>query len=742
MKLYEFQRKAISDLVDAMTDPNTKETIKLKSPTGSGKTVIMINFINEYLKITTEKIAFIWLCPGKGNLEEQSMKKMQKFAPMLEAHDLPSSLLSGFKEKSTTFINWEMITKTGNRAITESENKNLYDRIYEAHDDNIKFVVIIDEEHLNNTSKADSIISALQPFKIIRVSATTLASNDATYIEIKEDDVINEGLITKAIYVNDDIETEHLTDEKKFLIEKGDECRKKIVDEYKKLGVKINPLVVIQLANGNDAVPERVEEILENMGYNYDNGMLAIWLANKKINLDNINEFNSPVSFVIIKQAIATGWDCPRAKVLVKLREASDENFEIQTVGRIRRMPELHHYNNNVLDNCYVFTFDEKYKNGLFSMLDKAYKTERLFIKSELENENIKLVKENKSKEYAINLKETIQKIHDYMIKNYNLKNGAYDENLQVLGTKGFNITDEIETKIMRGKYSNSSDLENVNDTTTMYIKANTHFHGLYYQHALSDISASTYTTYDDTKTIIENLFCDGGNKKTILVKLKKRDIKRNSSPYYAFIINNADKIKEIVDDIYSDDYKQGYAIPNIVDWTPPKEKVVKYDPSKEYEEIETNGYKKYSKQMLSTKGGIRSTCEIKFEQYLNEKCKDVEYYIKNGDSGPEFFSIVYRVGDIQKLFFPDYIVITKSGNLYIIETKGGESYGKDKNIDKMAKNKFDALKRYANDYDVKFGFVRDDDTDLYISNTEYTDKLKDGDGNWKKLGDELACSC
>ena len=41
------------------------------------------------------------------------------------------------------------------------------------------------------------------------------------------------------------------------------------------------------------------------------------------------------------------------------------EDFEIQTIGRIRRMPEAKHYDIEVLDCCYLYTFDEKYKNLL-----------------------------------------------------------------------------------------------------------------------------------------------------------------------------------------------------------------------------------------------------------------------------------------------------------------------------------------------------------------------------------------
>ena len=42
-----------------------------------------------------------------------------------------------------------------------------------------------------------------------------------------------------------------------------------------------------------------------------------------------------------------------------------------------------------------------------------------------------------------------------------------------------------------------------------------------------------------------------------------------------------------------------------------------------------------------------------------------------------------------QWLFYADYIVMKKDGTVWIIETKGGESHGQNKNIDKQIENKF-----------------------------------------------------
>lgn len=153
------------------------------------------------------------------------------------------------------------------------------------------------------------------------------------------------------------------------------------------MGSNVNPLIVIQIPNKSESLVDSVEEYLENKGITYFNKQLAVWLANKKENLDGIEDNTSPVKAVIIKQAVATGWDCPRAHILVKLRENMSETFEIQTIGRIRRMPEAMHYENTLLDNCYLYTFDEKFKEGVKLHLGEgAQDAKTLILKNSFRN--------------------------------------------------------------------------------------------------------------------------------------------------------------------------------------------------------------------------------------------------------------------------------------------------------------------------------------------------------------------
>src|SRR5699024_5748641 len=131
-------------------------------------------------------------------------------------------------------------------------------------------------------------------------------------------------------------------------------------------------LIIVQLPNKSEVLQYQVEQYLSSKNITYENGLLAVWLSNQKQNLENIEENNALPIVVIIKQAIATGWDCPRAHILVKLRERTSDTFEIQTIGRIRRMPEVKHYESDLLDSCYLYTFDKKFTEGVKLHLGKG----------------------------------------------------------------------------------------------------------------------------------------------------------------------------------------------------------------------------------------------------------------------------------------------------------------------------------------------------------------------------------
>lgn len=65
--------------------------------------------------------------------------------------------------------------------------------IPDAHRKGISFIIIIDEEHSNNTAKARTIIDAFLAKNIVRVSATAEKNKRYEFFEIDELDVIDAG---------------------------------------------------------------------------------------------------------------------------------------------------------------------------------------------------------------------------------------------------------------------------------------------------------------------------------------------------------------------------------------------------------------------------------------------------------------------------------------------------------------------------------------------------------------------
>lgn len=722
IKLKEFQIDTVNKLLDA-TSVGEKKEVLVQAPTGSGKTIILLSYIEEYLK-ENNKTIFVWLTPGKGELEEQSKKKMIKFLPHHKTQNIQDVLLQGFEEKSTAFINWETITKKGNNALKDAERKNLYERIHEAHNFGYKFIVIVDEEHLNKTVKAESIIEYMNPNYIVRVSATTKTNKEAEFIKIDELEVINSGLITRALYINENVSNQTtLSNEHEYLLDLAINKRKAIKEEYIKLGVQVNPLIIIQVPSKSDDLIKQIEKILEEKNYTYERCNLAIWLSERKENIDNIENNESLPSVLIMKQAISTGWDCPRAKILVKLRDNMSEDFETQTIGRIRRMPQAHHYDNVLLDNCYLYTFDEKYETAVKQELgNSAYDSKVIFLKNEFKNFSLKKITFDNSFD-GFDERQTFNILHQYYIDKYKLTTNKKN-NKTILEANGYVFKDTIDNYIVQDKIVriNSDELENANRIKVSSV-VTTNKNGFELRHSINVISSKIAMRYDRTRLMLERMFFRG--------KLFTRKfVDLSLIEFYAFVINNEDILKHDFQEAVSQKARQvklNLEDLKIVDWKAPEMDYIKYDSKMK----DTTIYEK-SIYMNYPNSTIKSKSERMFE-YFCENNENIKCFYKNGESSSNYFSIVYVDAVNHKWhFYPDFVVCDKNDKIWIIEAKGGENTdGESKNIDIKVENKFEALKEYAKKYNVNWGFVRDYDKNdsLYFCNTEYTETMEDE--NW-----------
>ena len=383
--LKEFQEKAVSQLVTStsrMLDLPTRRNICiLKSPTGSGKTIMTAAFIERLIKRREDELCFVWVTIGKGNLQIQSRNALLRFFKGSPTVHLIEEEFSGgrnfINRNEVVVVNWEKIRSkvrdTGewsNNLMKNGETTNFREVLANTRQLR-KIVLVIDESHIGATAeRTQELKDEFDAHVVLEVSATPKLVPDAfaikngtgDIIQVSAADVIEEGLIKKDIIINqglDDILLDGM-DSQTAVLERAFEKRLEILKAFDDIQGEINPLVLIQIPNAEDGdlKIDAITNFLAEKEVTEANGRLAIWLNDypSSENLGGIALNTNPIQFLIFKQAIDTGWDCPRAHILVKFRETKSETFEIQVLGRILRMPEAKHYVNDLLNDGYVFT--------------------------------------------------------------------------------------------------------------------------------------------------------------------------------------------------------------------------------------------------------------------------------------------------------------------------------------------------------------------------------------------------
>ncbi len=380
--LKNYQEKAVSLLLDhaceALAMSQTQIPILLKAPTGAGKTVTMAAFLSRLIRevqlrpATPKDLAFIWIAPN--TLHLQSYRALNVFYEemrdirTLQVEDLDAD--SVLQPADLLFLNWSSIDKDKNIFRRENEaGFYLESLIRNTKLEGRKIIVIIDEAHYSayTGEQAQKALKLIEAKLEISISATPLNKPDRI-VAIDRENVVKAQMIKKGIYLNIGVDSAEQNGKTvdRYLLRKAMEKRDELAEAYKAEELRLNPLLLIQLPSENQALSQEdrnkydliVSYLAQDFGITTENALLAVWLsdAKDKHNLAGLEKHDNMTKVLIFKQAIAQGWDCPRASVLLMFRDIKNANFGIQTVGRILRMPEQKHYSNDLLNVGYVYT--------------------------------------------------------------------------------------------------------------------------------------------------------------------------------------------------------------------------------------------------------------------------------------------------------------------------------------------------------------------------------------------------
>lgn len=729
--LYPFQTKHEENLLAKCAD---HEEIVLYAPTGSGKTVMVCKFIDDYLDENPNTV-FLWLCPGAGGLAKKSQDSFEEVTSGIPFGDVYSFITEPDPRGQVFFINWDKINKKSNVVLREGEHKDLMSKVLSCHNNNIDIFMLIDEEHKYRDT-ANEYVSNIQPVHVLRISATPVSKGDHTEI-IKDDEVISAGLIATGISINEGvsaaIQENNNLDDDLMLLELADKKRKEIQKQYDDLNLKIRPLVLIQFPNGSDEWIKRVKDTLDDMGYSENSGLVASWFSgDHPDNPEEIKKLNGQYSFLLFKQAIATGWDCPRAKILVKLREGGTERFNIQTVGRIRRMPLREHYDIDLIDNCYLYTLDSKFQEGLTSGLSDSFYTYQY--KRKFTAPALQLTKKalNGTDRYAVNPEAVVEVVRNQMLSECDLDGSGKLDKHEMSVSKGYVFGTKLKTAAIEGIARTTHDMMKLNPIFGGEHQINNHDDGFIIRDAKRRIARAIGIDENISNNALRVLF-GPMDMQMSLESEEEREFEKNNKlidnlslrEYNAFLVNNRDRLVELFSQISANDIADIEETDVIEsEWGIPS-----YQYYKQHKKIQStailnkNVFENYGNNILIHPN--RTVSEIEFERWC-ETYDSVKWIYKNGDKGDEYFSLVYRKAFRRAHFYPDYIIGLENGDVWIIEAKGGiTDDGSSNNVDSYANRKFEALKEYGEEHpEIKWGFVRAIGPQLYLSNTVWCEDV------------------
>lgn len=385
----EFQARIINGVCEALAS-QPRPPCLLRSPTGSGKTFILTKILEKVSQ--TNDVLWLWFVPYVNlvaqtvdTLDSQStetgliakhLSVAQNEAP--EAGHVLISTVQGVASAKSH--------KAGYTDKLNDEVRSLAAYFALARARGLEIGLVVDEAHiaLHTATEFGKFVKWLKADYLLMASATPKDAPLNAFIasagniafkafSVSRADVVAERLnkpwLETVIYPMSDA-MQSITDLKLTVLRRAWRRNQQIAQLLKARGLLTVPLLLVQVANGEDAIRE---------AYDFLSKELAI--APNAIGMHSADDpdpvmmaaiaVNTAIEVLIFKQSAGTGFDAPRAFVLASTKSVNDEDFAMQFIGRVMRVPgELQrafpaqYTAPSELDTAYIFLANELSQAG------------------------------------------------------------------------------------------------------------------------------------------------------------------------------------------------------------------------------------------------------------------------------------------------------------------------------------------------------------------------------------------
>jgi len=389
-ELTTYQVEAVSDVVSSLQEGWARfanhqklSAVSLAAPTGAGKTVIATAVIEQLLFGTegTEpqpELTVLWVTDDP-SLNQQTRKKMLQASSLIQPLHLvtvdPSLDQRTLDRGRVYFVHIQQLGKGSTNYVKAGDGRtfSLWDTIgttiAERGGD---FVLIVDEAHKGTGSKTgnktitaqliDGAGGALPPTPVVLgisatpdrfVAAITKAGKrNLSPVDVDRDAVQESGLIKDKIRIRHPRETQPGDATLLSLAVKDLKTYDGAWAAYSTAQQEphVSPALVVQVkAMASDA---DLTEILSTLaaewhvldgkaiGHSFqEHTTLNLGTRSVRYVAPQDIQDDPHLRVVLCKEALTTGWDCPRAEVMFSYRTAQDYTYIAQLIGRMVRTP-------------------------------------------------------------------------------------------------------------------------------------------------------------------------------------------------------------------------------------------------------------------------------------------------------------------------------------------------------------------------------------------------------------------
>ncbi len=393
----------------------------LRVPTGGGKTWLAaksVALVNTHL-LRAEHSVILWLVPSKP-IREQTLRALrERFHPYhMALRDAgPITVMDLDEAKSVTRATLDtsttIIVATRQAFQVEDEESR---KVYQSsgalmhHFDNLsptqrdsllsegqgdkrttpcslanvlrlrRPFVVVDEAHNSRTELAFDMLARFRPSGVMELTATpdmertpSNVLHSVSAAELKAEEMIKLPVV---------LETEPNWQQCLADAIGRRDALQKLADEERRTGSPyLRPLVLIQAEPRRAGVEtldvERVKsELVTNHGISDSEIVVA---TGEKKGLEQIDakyklgiaDPACPVTFVITQRALAEGWDCPFAYILVSTASLSSATAVEQLLGRVLRQPDASHRKAKALNQSYAFVVSRSFAETAGALRDR-----------------------------------------------------------------------------------------------------------------------------------------------------------------------------------------------------------------------------------------------------------------------------------------------------------------------------------------------------------------------------------